>query len=72
MKRRGRVARTKANPKLSRKELERLRAIMDHEVDLDMELLADTGYSWKEACQNLRVLRDDKLLLQKLVKAVLA
>lgn len=62
----------KANSKLNRKELQRLREIMEHEVDLDMEVLADTGYSWKEACENLRLLRNDKLLLEKLVKAVLA
>jgi hypothetical protein len=56
--------------KLSKKETERLREVLHHEVKLDMEACADTGHSWKQACDNLRLLRSDSVLLEKLVRAL--
>ncbi len=52
-------------------DLKRLKDIMDREVDLDLQALVDLGFSWKEACANLKELRYDKALLTKIVKAIL-
>jgi hypothetical protein len=51
---------------LTPKEWQRLREILRHEVTLDLDVLEDLGYCWKEACENLKLLRADRRLQWKL------
>lgn len=56
--------------KMNRKELKRLLEVMRQATDLDLELLEDLSYSWKEACENLRLLRDDRRISRKLLREI--
>ncbi len=47
---------------LKKKDLLRIMQVLASEIDLSKEVLADTGYSWKDACANLRLLRNDRNL----------